>query len=169
MRATQTSGKVNQSSITKRFKNPTLKRVLSYHNSDVVEKMSKEYKISMDDAELLFQDLLKFLWLGSKFGRVTPPKLVDDGWHIFLLFTMEYQKFCYKYFGRFIHHQPWVARNATRNEVTFNNSKAIVAEHLGDNLSSNWVYHMEGDIGCTSLGNQKWCENRCESTCDRVR
>ena len=35
-----------------------------------------------------------------------PSEIVDVFWHEFLLFTREYQKFCQKGIGRFLHHTP---------------------------------------------------------------
>ncbi len=35
-----------------------------------------------------------------------PSQVVDDAWHAFILFTRNYQQFCKKAFGRFLHHTP---------------------------------------------------------------
>ena len=35
-----------------------------------------------------------------------PSQAVDDAWHAFILFTRNYQQFCRKAFGRFLHHTP---------------------------------------------------------------
>lgn len=37
---------------------------------------------------------------------LAPSKLVDIGWHTFILYTREYAAFCDLYAGRFIHHVP---------------------------------------------------------------
>lgn len=39
-------------------------------------------------------------------GHYSPSKLVDVGWHCFLLYTQEYAAFCERIAGRFIHHAP---------------------------------------------------------------
>lgn len=36
---------------------------------------------------------------------------LDDMWHTFLLFTLDYTKFCDRYFGRYLHHVPKTARD----------------------------------------------------------
>lgn len=36
----------------------------------------------------------------------SPSKMVDIGWHTFLLYTEAYADFCRKIAGRFIHHYP---------------------------------------------------------------
>lgn len=33
--------------------------------------------------------------------------VIDEMWHIFILHSREYHRFCYEYFGTYIHHQPF--------------------------------------------------------------
>jgi hypothetical protein len=35
-----------------------------------------------------------------------PSRIVDEAWHEFILFTRDYQDFCQKVFGQFLHHIP---------------------------------------------------------------
>ncbi len=35
-----------------------------------------------------------------------PSQVVDDAWHAFILFSRNYEHFCRKAFGRFLHHTP---------------------------------------------------------------
>lgn len=35
-----------------------------------------------------------------------PSQVVDDAWHEFILFTRQYDQYCRKAFGRFLHHTP---------------------------------------------------------------
>jgi hypothetical protein len=35
-----------------------------------------------------------------------PSQVVDDAWHEFILFTRQYQQFCERGLGRFLHHTP---------------------------------------------------------------
>ena len=42
---------------------------------------------------------------GEKFVSM-PSQVVDVAWHEFILFTKQYQVFCSKAFGRFLHHVP---------------------------------------------------------------
>lgn len=46
-------------------------------------------------------------------GHYSPSKLVDIGWHCFLLYTHEYADFCERIAGRFIHHAPSDVPGAT--------------------------------------------------------
>ncbi|MFI1401082.1 glycine-rich domain-containing protein [Streptomyces sp. NPDC020681] len=38
--------------------------------------------------------------------RLVPSKLVDIGWHTFILHTVDYADFCERVVGRFVHHVP---------------------------------------------------------------
>jgi len=49
-----------------------------------------------------------YLKSGFKFVSM-PSQLADDLWHEFILYTRNYQIFCQKAFGRFLHHTPAVA------------------------------------------------------------
>jgi hypothetical protein len=37
---------------------------------------------------------------------LAPSKLVDHGWHAFILHTVDYARFCEQVVGRFVHHVP---------------------------------------------------------------
>lgn len=44
---------------------------------------------------------------GSQPGQsLAPSKLVDIGWHAFILHTVDYARFCEQVVGRFVHHVP---------------------------------------------------------------
>ena len=81
---------------------------LEYSNEYVIKRLMKDQQMSREEAELLFQDMLKFLCLsGARTGvMLTPPHQIDVAWHAFILFTLDYTNFCQKYFGRYLHHQP---------------------------------------------------------------
>ena len=54
-------------------------------------------------------------YLKGSLQRVAmPSQVVDDLWHEFILFTREYQMFCERAFGRFLHHTPAVAMRHSR-------------------------------------------------------
>ncbi len=143
------SGKVaHTSATTKVRKFPSLGRVMAYNNNAVVTRIAQELSISETQAVSLFKDTLKFLWLAGKFGRVVPSTRIDEGWHTFILFTMDYQKFCHKYFGYFLHHRPRRPEDKPDGGELRNRTHALIAEHLGDNLGENWNYHQLGKGDC---------------------
>ncbi len=140
----------------------SLARVLRYENDAVVAKMMKEYKLSLEDATVLFKDTLRFLWLCGTFkGDITPPKKIDKGWHTFILFTMDYQKFCHKYFGRFIHHRPHRPTDAPDDGSGIRRVLSLVSEHLGSKLSNNWRFGKAAGCGRS----EGWCSKCGGSSC----
>lgn len=98
---------------------PSLDEVLAYRNPEVVARFAEDYQVSLSDAQDVFQETLRWLWLSAYQitrhedirNRVSIPLLsevlvVDLMWHTFILFTREYTDFCHHYFGFFIHHAP---------------------------------------------------------------
>lgn len=59
-------------------------------------------------ARALRQFFLAHLKSGKRFVSM-PSQVVDDLWHEFILFTRNYQAFCNKAFGGYMHHTPAVA------------------------------------------------------------
>jgi hypothetical protein len=39
-------------------------------------------------------------------GPISPSPSVDDFWHAFILHTKDYEEFCQKHFGHYLHHEP---------------------------------------------------------------
>jgi hypothetical protein len=83
---------------------------LSYQAPFLIEKLLKERIVdSAEQAQALFTEAIKYLIL----NRMHPGKqwmmisrLIDEAWHQFVLFTVEYSKFCVRYFGMYLHHAP---------------------------------------------------------------
>ncbi len=100
-----------------------LAKALSYSNARLLERYKRNHPNNRLPAENALDELIKYLWLCAKHrqDRSTFPdnedlnfpcnmypemKEIDDMWHTFLLFTQDYQDFCYTYLGHFIHHLP---------------------------------------------------------------
>lgn len=59
-------------------------------------------------AEVL-EGLRDYFLISNTAGRrmvAMPSQAVDDAWHEFILFTRQYEQFCHRAFGRFLHHTP---------------------------------------------------------------
>jgi hypothetical protein len=132
------------------FNYSALPDVMSYKNRDLVERLEKKLDLSHVDAELLFSDLLKFLALCGLQDRgignidLVPPKMIDEAWHNFLLFSRDYDRFCHRYFGCFVHHQPSTSLSPLRgNRIP--QTIALAAEVFGESLSKNWSKHWLGN------------------------
>lgn len=66
-------------------------------------------------ARALRQFFLCYLKSGRKFVSM-PSQIVDDLWHEFILYTRDYQQFCGKAFGGYMHHTPAVALGRGQND-----------------------------------------------------
>ena len=76
----------------------------------VVRRIAREHRVTRCSARRWFEETVRFLDLcHASPGALSPSKKVDKAWHEFLLFTREYQQFCEKRYGRFIHHNPYEA------------------------------------------------------------
>jgi len=101
----------------------SLSEILNYKNPSVLERFKRYHPDRSGKAEQLFEDLLYFFWgtkkhhedkekdpnnLNLNFSYVmdTDMEELDLMWHVFLLYTRDYNDFCQKYFGEFLHHQP---------------------------------------------------------------
>ena len=132
-----------------------LKAILNYHNDDVISRFTDQFKISEAEAEDIFTETKKFLYLCQLPGIFIPDELliVDEMWHNFILFTKEYQQFCDRHFGRYFHHLPASkaekenhkveeAANPDRIREAFNQKLSIVIsqayDHLGPDTVIKW-------------------------------
>jgi hypothetical protein len=90
---------------------PSLSGILEYRNDDVVYRFRKLYDVTWAEAEDLFTETKKWLWLcglpdAPRLPILSSMHILDEMWHNFVLFTQDYQSFCDTYFGRFMHHNP---------------------------------------------------------------
>ncbi len=73
-------------------------------------RVHKRYPhLSEAELDLVFNALREYFHLCRKAGRrmlAMPSQVVDAAWHEFILFTRNYQHFCRKGLGRFLHHTP---------------------------------------------------------------
>lgn len=127
-----------------------LSDVLSYKNEDVIDRFVAMYNIEQEEASKIFDETLKWLWLGNKMDGIfidDSTLIIDEMWHNFILFTQDYQEFCLNNFGRYIHHQP----EKRKQQDWYNNSFNIeehknrleilyegVYDHLGEETLLTW-------------------------------
>jgi hypothetical protein len=77
----------------------------------LLEKLEKQHSFTRKESALVGNGLRQFFlaYHGSGYGYVSmPSQLADDLWHEFILYTRDYNDFCTKAFGRFLHHTPAV-------------------------------------------------------------
>jgi hypothetical protein len=147
-----------------------LERVLAYRNPDVIDRFLDEFDLRRVEAEEIFREMLKWLWLCARRredlarGRhVTLPRLlllddlyaVDQMWHSFLMFTDEYGHFCSTRFGFYVHHYPItrderqaMLAHRERDPDGFKQERAAI-------LRANYSYIYD-ELGPETL--KRWCE-----------
>ncbi|GAB3213337.1 hypothetical protein GCM10027294_43940 [Marinactinospora endophytica] len=73
----------------------------------LVEALMKEHGHSREMSVRIAEQTLTFLRVaGTHPDQLSPSPLVDQGWHLFILNTRAYSKFCNLVAGRYIHHVP---------------------------------------------------------------
>ncbi|WP_144394995.1 glycine-rich domain-containing protein [Pleionea sediminis] len=79
-------------------------------NSAISKKVKEKYPhLSAQDISLVLRALKDYFYICNKAKRKMvsmPSQVVDVAWHEFILFTRQYQQFCDKALGRFLHHTP---------------------------------------------------------------
>jgi len=102
-----------------------LSEALAYRDRHVVDRFVEHYGLPREEAEDLFVETLRWLWLCAHAdGDPRAPKLfvddclamLDEMWHTFVLFTREYTQFCDEYLGGYIHHVPTTVEQKQRIE-----------------------------------------------------
>lgn len=136
----------------------TLNEILEYKNPAVVQRFQKECPEKADQAEDIFQDLLRFFWgtkkhLQDRQQHATPEldfvyimeeemRSIDHMWHIFLLYTRDYMAFCDRYFGEYLHHQPDLVPLFEAKGISFEQNLERFLNYnydlLGENVIRRW-------------------------------
>ncbi|MCP3750486.1 hypothetical protein [Pseudomonas sp. SBB6] len=101
----------------------SLHDVLQYQNSDITLKFCKEWDVSRSEADDIFTETKKFLYLAAHcqtecftVSIYQPLQVIDEMWHTFLQFTDQYYHFCEHYMGGFLHHFPFT-RTMLQQEI----------------------------------------------------
>jgi hypothetical protein len=101
----------------------------------VVRRIAKEHRVRRSTARRWFEETVLFLDLcHASPGALSPSKKVDKAWHEFLLFTREYEQFCTKRYGRFMHHNPYEAPSRDG----YNDTIRAYRERYGEPSSRIW-------------------------------
>ena len=131
----------------------SLAQVLAFRHPAVIRRYCKDHGGSPAQAEEVFQELLKWLYLGSRCladnqataGCVMTEEIekIDWMWHTFLLFTQDYADFCARYFGVFLHHVPNESEEeAPADEAVFRavleKQYSFVYDVLGEETLTAW-------------------------------
>jgi hypothetical protein len=118
-------------------------RIMSYRFQPLIDRLVDKKGMVRSDAELLYIDMLRFLYLcGSTTKTMAPSEKIDLAWHEFLLFTREYQNFCQRMFGFFIHHNPRESgkRPSPASGVSVIQDTLAAGRAAFGTLSQNWEF-----------------------------
>lgn len=148
---------------------PRLETVLAYSNPDVVGRFAEDFQVPASDAEDIFLELKRWLWLCAKrktdldAGRgeafqvplFNEANAIDMMWHTFLLFTEDYQKFCQDQFGFFIHHnpRPMADRQAWQRKIQQDPASTTIERKAALEKVYGYLYD---ELGPEIL--VRWCE-----------
>jgi hypothetical protein len=72
-----------------------ISEILTFKYQPLIDRLLNE-GASQPEAEVLFADLKRFLWMCAQFPEQTfvPTPAIDRVWHDFLQFTRAYRDFC---------------------------------------------------------------------------
>ena len=119
------------------MKNTSLISLMNYKNEDVISRFLNLLDVSQAEAESIFNETKKFLFLSKQPGIFIPDELLilDEMWHNFILFTYEYHQFCEEYFGYYLHHAPATRKDKDQQTQSLIADPEKVKEAFHDKLS----------------------------------
>ncbi len=98
-----------------------LEDVMKFDNVHIVRRIAKEQKLELHEAQQLFKDMLVFLYICAANRtdfRYSPPVLIDEAWHTFIVYTESYTAFCRRNFGFYLHHRPFTETEEVQKPTT---------------------------------------------------
>ena len=125
---------------------PAVFDALDFEAPYLIEKLLKDHVVdSAEQGAALFTEVKRYLVL-NQVDRTKAWKMyslrVDEVWHQFVLFTVEYSTFCDKYFGHYAHHAPSNAPDPgfghRAPEATFGEFADRYREMFGVELPDLW-------------------------------
>lgn len=134
---------------------PALEDLLSYDNEHVWTSFADKYGICDSDAQIIFRELLKWLWLSVRLevdrtsGDITTPRALvmddslyylDEMWHTFILFTRDYHQFCDRYFSEYLHHAPTPRHLRVAERRQFQEDRRLATTRYAEELRRVYLY-----------------------------
>lgn len=123
-------------------------QIRGYEHPELIERLKRKLDLNTEEAENLFDDTKKYLYLcATAKEHLSPTPPIDACWHEFLMYTRDYHAFCMKFFGTFVHHTPTpklvphVAPNPHQTRV--------LAQKTFGKLSRNWHINQQSGHNCT--------------------
>lgn len=141
-----------------------LQKILDYQNENVVYRFcNHNQQFTTKEAQDIFNETLKWIYLTAKaFDEKKPLELnitcIDEMWHNFILYTKDYNLFCYHFFDKYIDHQPLSKKFAEKfitmyksdendylkyRENIISDSSRFVIENLGRETFIKWYFEFK--------------------------
>ncbi len=136
----------------------TLSEVAEYQNSRILNKFRTQFLLSQMETEEIFTELKKFLWLCAlrrkefKIGNIDVPAklamhksmvIIDELWHVFILHTEEYTRFCSLFLDGYIHHSPAASDFSPLTDSETALQLSYIWEKLGEETVVTWYDKFE--------------------------
>jgi hypothetical protein len=136
-----------------------LDEVLAYQNQDIIDKFLENWSLSEAEAKEIFEETKKWLWISAltiaqeddpakrqSLAITNSMTLLDEMWHTFILFTMEYQAFCKRYFGFYLNHAPTTKTQKEAEMATYQaDPEAYLARIEQENTAQySYIYDLLG-------------------------
>lgn len=120
-------------------------QMTEYSNKLVINKLQADLSLSAANANVLFEDVKRFIALCACTPKpLAPPRPIDRGWHQFILLTKDYAEFCENYCARYVHHQPVDPFAETKDYSAGRRYTRQLAERVFGSLSVNWDESLKG-------------------------
>lgn len=129
---------------------------MSFQFDPLVHRMVDKHGMLEEEARSLFVETKRYLYLCAKTGKpLVPSKDIDEMWHNFILFTMDYEEFCLQRLARFIHHRPRRRDDKEDGGNPIGMTLKLAQEHLGV-LSKHWSFPGFSPVAACSCSS--WCK-----------
>jgi hypothetical protein len=134
-----------------------LAELLNYKNDRVIERFMRDHGVDRIKAEATFTELMKWFYVLHRYtaeglyfethpnhftlGMYNETHAIDEMWHEFILFTIDYHDFGRNLLGYYQHHQPFDREvPKTREQKTADRLRmyAYIKETLGTETLRDW-------------------------------
>ncbi len=137
-----------------------LEALLEFHHEETILRFLDCFDMPYEEAADIFREMKLLLALMAKYPEEyifthEPLWVIDEMWHTFLMYSKDYEEFCYKYFGKMMHHEPIerakkmevINRLETDQEETekelspyVRNLYSLIYDYLGRDTLVKWVH-----------------------------
>jgi hypothetical protein len=128
-----------------------LEKLNLYQNENLLFLMETRLKLSSRKAKHQFRELKKLLFLVylvqekkvsvSTFQIFHQMTELDEAWHLFILMTQDYYRFCNFVFGTYLHHQPEVPAPVSSSDdaaAPIRDQISLVIKYWGSETAQAW-------------------------------